>query len=59
MKSGTDKFGNEKSVDYPIKGRFNRFFIAGGEEEPGLHARGKKEPDFKAIKIEFFGLKIE
>ena len=59
MKSGTDKFGDEKEVDYPIKGRFNQFLIAGGEEEPGLHARGKKEPDFKAIKIEFFGLIIK
>ena len=42
MKSGTDKFWDEKSVDYPIKGRFNQFLIAGGEEEPGLHACGKK-----------------
>jgi hypothetical protein len=59
MRSGKDKLGDEKLVDYPIKGRFDQFLLAGGEEEPGLHARGKKEPDFKAIKIEFFGLKIK
>jgi len=40
MKSGIDKFGDEKSVEYPIKGRFKQFLLAGGEEEPGLHAPG-------------------
>ena len=42
MRSGKDKLGDEKSVEYPIKGRFDQFLLAGGEEEPGLHARGMK-----------------
>ena len=31
MKSGSDKLAHQEYVDYPIKGRFKRFLLAGSE----------------------------